>query len=134
MLSLAQASPDPIAPLWFVGPACVIALVVVSAHVVAIGKAEMPASRRRIRTVNGVLMMFTIPMLAYAFGVATPDRPRLFGMVWTLVVGLLAIVLFLAALDIANTWRLNWLARRELRRQIVEARNLAATRSGRVGV
>lgn len=82
----------------------------------------MPPSRKRIRKVNGLLMMFTTPLIAYAFAIASPQRPRLFVMVWTIVAGLVLLVLLLALGDIINTWFMSFSARRELRRQLAAAR------------
>jgi hypothetical protein len=112
----------PLAPVWLVVPLAVLALLVIAAHVLALDKTEMPASRRRIRKVNGLLMMFTVPLVAYAFGVASPSQARLFVMVWMIVAGLVFLVLMLAMLDIVNTWRVTWNERRQLKRQIDSAK------------
>jgi hypothetical protein len=118
--------PGPLAPAWFVFPMAFLALLVLAAHVAGLSREEMPDSRRRIRTVNGVLMMFTTPLLAYAFGLADPARPRVFVIVWVLVAGLVTLILFLALSDMLNTWRLNALERRELRRQLELGKQEAA--------
>jgi hypothetical protein len=128
MQTLAQwiTNAGPLAPVWLVIPIAILTLLVVAGHVVALEKADMPASRRRIRTVNGLLMMFTIPLAAYAFGIASPARQRLFVMVWVLVIGLVLIVLFLAVVDLLNTWLITLSERREMARQIAEARAAGA--------
>jgi hypothetical protein len=124
---LAQAgsilTSGPLAPTWLVVPLAVFALLVIAAHVLALDKAEMPASRKRIRKVNGLLMMFTVPLVAYAFGVANPSNARVFVMVWMIVAGLVFLVLMLAMLDIVNTWRVTWKERRQLKRQIDSAKD-----------
>src|SRR6476659_3985942 len=123
---LAQAgwilSSGPLAPVWLVVPIAVLTLLVIAAHVLALDKAEMPHSRRRIRKVNGLLMMFTVPLVAYAFGVASPSQARVFVLVWMIVAGLVFLVLMLAMLDIVNTWRVTWNERRQLKRQIDSAK------------
>jgi protein-S-isoprenylcysteine O-methyltransferase Ste14 len=86
----------------------------------------MPDSRRRIRTANGMLMLFTAPLLAYALGFANPAADqRAFVLSWMLVTGLLIIILLVAMLDIANNYRLMFLQRKalreELRRERMEA-------------
>src|SRR5215510_3061619 len=118
----AVSTGGPLAPAWLVAPLAVLALLVIAGHVLALDKAEMPASRRRIRKVNGFLMMFTTPLAAYAFAVVSPSRARLFVMVWMIVAGLVTLVLLLALLDMANTWRMTWAEKRELRRQVDAAR------------
>jgi hypothetical protein len=113
---------EPLAPAWLVLPLAILALLVIAGHVLALDKAQMPASRKRIRKVNGILMMFTTPLVAYAFAIVSPQRARLFVMVWMIVAGLVTLVLLLALLDVANTWRVTWMERRELRRQMELAR------------
>src|ERR1043165_8998496 len=104
MPTLAQSSSilsaGPLAPLWLVLPLSILALLVIAAHILTLDQAEMPASRKRIRRANGLLMMFTVPLVAYAFGIATPARARVFVMVWMIVAGLVMLVLSLALLDV----------------------------------
>ena len=132
---IAQASSilnaGPLLSPWFVIPLSIFALLVIAAHVLTLDQAEMPASRKRIRRVNGLLMMFTVPLVAYAFGIATPARPRVFVMVWMIVAGLVMLVLSLALLDVVNTWRVTRRQRRELRKQIASAREAATLLKGR---
>ena len=132
---IAQASSilnaGPLLSPWFVIPLSICALLVIAAHVLTLDQAEMPASRKRIRRVNGLLMMFTVPLVAYAFGIATPARPRVFVMVWMIVAGLVMLVLSLALLDVVNTWRVTRRQRRELRKQIASAREAATLLKGR---
>ena len=115
----------PLAPAWFVIPLAVLTLLIVASHVVTIDRSDMPPSRKRLRTVNGILMMFTIPLAAYAMGGVGPERSRVFVMVWTIVAGLVVLVLLLAIADLLNTWRMNWNERQELRQQIAAARLVA---------
>jgi hypothetical protein len=97
-----------IAPAWLVMPLAVVTLLVIAGHVLALQRADMPPFRKRLRTVNGVLMMFTVPVAAFAFAIIQPANQRLFIMVWMLVAGLLVLVLMLAVLDLAHTWLLAW--------------------------
>ncbi|MGH7244391.1 MAG: hypothetical protein ACREJD_13345 [Phycisphaerales bacterium] len=79
----------------------------------------MPASRRRIRTLNGWIMLFLVPLGAAAFGVVSPTNPRLFVLIWTIVVSMLILLIGLAVLDMVNTTRLH---RREKDRLTEEIR------------
>ncbi|MFO7253458.1 MAG: hypothetical protein DIU60_022165 [Actinomycetes bacterium] len=93
-------------------------LLVIAAHTLALQRdPDIPPVRRRIRTANGVLMMFTTALLAYAISVVTPATPSAFALAWLAVVGLLAIIITVALLDAAHTLRLHAQARRELRRE-----------------
>ena len=61
-------------------------------------------------------------LVAYAFGVVSPTRTRLFVMMWMIVAGLVFLVLMLALLDVVNTWRVTWAEKRALKRQIDSAK------------
>jgi uncharacterized membrane protein YhaH (DUF805 family) len=111
----------PIAPTWFVLPLAMIALLVVAAHMIvlrehAIGK--MPESRRQIRMVTGWIMMFTIPLTAYGFGIVHPAQEQEFLYAWTCIVGLLGLIVFMACIDAMNSIRLATVQRRALRDQL----------------
>jgi hypothetical protein len=124
----ALLSPDPIAPSWLVLPIALLAMLVVAGHVLLLSRADMPPGRRRIRTVNGLLMMFTIPLTAAAFSLVPPAQPhtRLFVMLWMLVAGLIVIVLSLAIVDVVHTFVIHRAERAELRRRLAEARAVIA--------
>jgi hypothetical protein len=109
---LAQTQ-TPVAPAWLVLPLAVLALLVVAWHWLSLGRAEMPAPRKRIRSVCGGLMLVSVPVFAYAFGIASPAKPRQFVLAWMIASSLLMLVLLIAALDLAYT---AWEARRELSR------------------
>lgn len=119
-------SPEPLAPMWLVAPIAILAMLVVGGHVLLIDRSDQPATRKRIRTVNGLLMMFTIPLIAAAFAFIPPTNTRLFVMSWVLVVGLIVLVLMLAILDMGASFLMHRKERAELRRQVIEARALAA--------
>jgi hypothetical protein len=106
---------SPLVPTWLAVTAATITLVGLMIHMRLLMTADIPPSRRRIRTVNGWLMLAAIPLLAYAFGFASPSQARLFGLVWAGSVGLIGIIVMLAMLDILNNWRLHRRAARALR-------------------
>lgn len=122
--TLAQAAP--MAPAWVVFPLAGFTLVVVMWHIGGVVRADLEPSRRRIRLANGGVMLALVPLIAYAFGVATTSQPRWFAMSWLLVMGLLGLMIVLAIMDSANTARLHTAERIELRRQTREALRVAA--------
>jgi len=110
----------PIAPSWFVLPLAMLALLIVAAHLIvlrehAIGK--MPESRRQIRMVTGWIMMFTIPLIAYGFGIVSPTNEQDFLMAWTGIVGMLGAVILMACVDALNSIRLARVQRREIHQE-----------------
>lgn len=119
--SLAVAMDRPIAPAWLALTLGMVTLVVVAGHLMALRAAEMPESRRRIRTVSGVVILMATPLVAYAFGIVTPSEAKAFTLAWSAVMGLLGLILILAALDIVNNGRIyreqHRAMRAEMRRQ-----------------
>ena len=117
MLILAQGS---LAPPWLVLPLAGIALLATATHIILLREApkgSLPESRRRIRIVTGWVIMFAIPLTAYAFGIARPAAAGTYLIVWMAVVALIGAVLMLAMLDALNTVRLHRMASRQLRRE-----------------
>jgi len=114
LLPIAQigSSATPIAPTWLVLPMALVTMVLIAGHLQAVRIADMPESRRRIRSAADVVMLVLSALLAYAFGIATPAHPRLFTLAWSACIGLLVVVLLLAFMDSANNLRLH---RREMR-------------------
>tara|TARA_R110000744_G_C19185091_1_gene543221 strand:- start:50 stop:442 length:393 start_codon:yes stop_codon:yes gene_type:complete len=113
----------PIAPSWFVLPLAMLALLVVASHLIvlrehAVGK--MPESRRQIRMVTGWVMMFTIPLVAYGFGIVSPTNEEPFLLAWTCIVGLLAGIVLMACVDAINSIRLARKETREMREELRE--------------
>lgn len=96
----------PLLPAWVVLPVAAIMLLIVATHLMLQLKSDMPASRRRIRTLNGWIMLFLVPIGAAAFGVVTPSDPRLFLLIWIVVILMLFLLIGLALLDMVNTTRL----------------------------
>jgi len=110
---------DPVLPFWFIGPLALLTMLVIAGHLLAMraARARVPASRYRVRTVNGGLMLTVTPLLAVAFGVVPPSESRVFVMVWFACMGLLAIVMVLAAVDALNNIRLMLVERARLREE-----------------
>jgi hypothetical protein len=126
MSTLAQSSLVPLVPAWVVVPLAVVVLLLLGAHVHLTARICVPESRRRIRMVNGVLMMMIVPVAAYALAIVPPASQRPFVLAWMLVAGLLCIVLALAVVDALNTMRLHANATRELRTLMRQALPVAA--------
>ncbi|MGH7131114.1 MAG: hypothetical protein ACREJO_04120 [Phycisphaerales bacterium] len=114
------ATSGPLAPGWVVAPVCALAMLATAAHVWAVQRAEMPASRRRIRTVTGLVLLVMWPLLGIALsGVDTADRRR-FVLVWMVVMGLVVMAIALAVLDMLNSARLAVREKRELMKAMRE--------------
>lgn len=115
----------PLAPGWLVLPLALVALLATAAHIIVLREAPagaLPESRRRIRMAAGWVIMPTIPLTAYAFGIADPTRPGFYALVWMAVMGLLGVILILAFLDALNTVRLHRVEVRRLRREMRQLR------------
>jgi len=115
----------PILPVWLVAPMAGVTMLVLAAHVASLRSTPMPHSRKRIRTANGVLMMFATPMLAFVFGAATPSEADEFVIGWTIVSVMLSMILMLAVLDMLNTARLHRAELRRIRREALKGDALA---------
>lgn len=100
---------------WVAVPVAAALMFMIAGHVLALQRAssELPASRRRIRTANGLVMLVLAPLLAYALsnGPGT-DQPRPMAALWLLILSMLVMVVGLAAMDVLNTVRLARAARR----------------------
>lgn len=117
-----------LAPAWLVLPLAAVALLATAAHIIVLREAPagaIPESRRRVRIATGWVIMVAIPLTAYGFGIADPDRPGVFMMVWTAVIGLIGAILLLAMLDAANTVRLHRAERRRLVNELKALRDEA---------
>lgn len=112
--------------MWVVAPATVAALIAIGGHLWSLPRASMPASRRRIRMANGVILIALTLLLAYALGYVgmlpggggSIGHIRAFVIVWMTIIALLPMVLMLAGLDVLNTVRLRLAARRRQRTQL----------------
>lgn len=115
---------------WVVMPMAILSLLVVAGHLSLLARSDMPPSRVRIRTANGLVMLLSLPVAAYALAIAKPAvDQRAFVIAWTMTAGMITIVLLLALLDIANTWRLHRREVRVLRERLDEARREALARA-----
>jgi len=108
-------------PWWLVVPLAGLTMGVVAWHTLRLQGADIPASRRRIRIVNGLFMLVLVPVLAFATGVVSPAVPRAFALAWIAVIVMLGLVLAMAILDIVNNVRLHRAEREELARQARQA-------------
>lgn len=104
----------PVLPWWVSVPLCGLTMGVLIAHLMALQRPEVPASRRRIRTASGLLMFLLAPLLAFAVSVAGPHAPRVMTLAWLAVVMLLTLVVALAWVDVLNNFRLLRRARQAL--------------------
>lgn len=115
-----------ILPGWIVGPVAAVMLVAIAAHVLAMHATPMPVRRRRIRTVNGLLMMLVTALLGYALGglpqvqrpIAAPAETKLFLLVWFTIIGLVGMIVMLAAMDSLHTLVLGMSTRKRLRQEL----------------
>ncbi|MEQ8770846.1 MAG: hypothetical protein RIB60_10105 [Phycisphaerales bacterium] len=127
-------SPHPIAPAWIVLPLSAVALVVIAGYLVALRAAPttevLPPSRRRIRMASGWVSMITVALLAYGFGVATPANARVFMLVWIAGTAMVGLVLMLAFIDLADSYRIRRDADRARRRELAAARRAALRGAG----
>lgn len=105
-------------PIWVSGPMAMLMLVAVAAHLLAMRDADMPESRRRIRTANGWLILITVPVLAVAFSVVPPTNARQFALIWAVAIAMLTLVIAMALVDMANNLRLARIQRRRFGRSI----------------
>ncbi len=112
------AATGPALPLWIVLPPCVLLMLILAGYVQALREAEVPESRRRIRTLGSVTMMLTQPLIVYLFAIATPANARTFMLTWALLIGLLGMLVVLALLDVVNNLRISANARQEFRAEL----------------
>lgn len=117
-------SETPIAPGWIVLPLAGITCVLIAGYITALREAPeslVPPSRKRIRTVSGVVAMMTVALSGFGFGYVPPSDARTFVVVWVTVTALLALVLLLAGIDLFDSWRLARAARTKRREVIAHA-------------
>ena len=92
---------------WLVTPVALLAMLLVAWHTVGIERSNHPASRKRIRTANGWVMLLAIPLVASGFSYVSADtQPRAFLLVWALAMCLVLLCVALAIADMFNTMRL----------------------------
>lgn len=109
-----------IIPLWLGLPVAAVLMLMVAAHALAVGESDHPASRKRIRQANAVMILLTVPLLTTGFCVLSArDQPREWALVWLSSFAMLGFVVMLAVVDVMNTLRLLRAARAKLRRELV---------------
>lgn len=133
VLSIAQSGFSPL-PTWVVMPIALIALLGVIWHMAALGRStSMPRSRRRIRLASSAVMLLLIPVSAAALSLIPPEQKRAFVLIWMAELGLLFIVIMLAALDMLDTHRMRMQHAAALRRDILSTRGqLLTALAGRI--
>jgi hypothetical protein len=109
---------ESILPVWFVLPLASLTLVVLGVHLQWMHQADMPGSRRRIRTASNLVSMLTVPLIAAGFALINPNDHRVFVMVWLAIVGLLGVVVVLAGVDMLNNLRIHSKERHQVRSEI----------------
>ncbi|MGQ0629020.1 MAG: hypothetical protein ACT4PL_13090 [Phycisphaerales bacterium] len=115
---------------WLALPLCAGAMLFIAGHVLALYRLDIPASRRRIRTAGGLLMLVLAPMLAYAGAVVPPADKRAFVLAWMAVMAILGLIIAVALIDVANNLRLHTRARADLRRSEAEALGVVGVGAG----
>lgn len=103
-------------PIWVSAPLAMITLVTVAAHLLAMRGADMPESRRRIRTANGWLILITAPVLVVAFSVVSRSQPRQFVLIWVIAMALVCFTILMAFVDMINNLRIARIQRQRLSR------------------
>lgn len=127
MLVRAGASLPPVVVI----PVTIALMGVVVAYQYSVARGAAPGSRKRIRLANGWVMLVNLPTVAAGFSLINhAAHPRLFLGVWALAGGLLLISVFLALVDVVNTYRIGQASREALRRELA-ARLLREARQGR---
>ncbi len=105
-----------VVPIWATGPLALALMGAVMVHLLVLAPRVEPASRRRIRTVNGWVMLVAVPMVAAGFSVVSPTtQPAVWVLVWMVAIGLIVLAVLLAVIDAANTVRLHRRLRDHLR-------------------
>lgn len=115
-------APSQLAPAWLVVPLAAGIVVLIWMHLSRMSRSEMPESRRRIRSANGLLLLLLPPLMTYALTMVSPQHPLEFVLAWAAVAALLALVVMMAVVDAMNTLRLARRARQELRLEVLRLR------------
>lgn len=96
-------------------PVCAALMIAVAVHAATLDRTKAPRSRRAIRLLNAWVMLLALPLIAAGFSLIDPDiRPRQFVLVWFAAGLLITCAVFLAAIDMLNTWRLERRAQTDL--------------------
>lgn len=104
-----------IPPALALPPSAILMLIVMFHLHATIRSKEGPASRRRIRTANGWIMLAAIPLLVAGFSLIDHEANQFaWALTWLAAILLLLLTLALAMLDVANTMRLQMAHRRKV--------------------
>ncbi len=108
-------------------------MLLVAGHLLALQSDRGPRSRRRIRQVNGALMLLLIPLLTAGFSLINHrTHPAVWVQVWLAAMVLLVFVVFFAVVDALNTARLRRAASAKARDRLRHLREeLRAHRRGK---
>lgn len=93
-------------PLWVLAPPAAVMMLVLAAYIQALREADVPESRRRIRTASSLVMMVLQPLLVYLFAIGGAHQPRPFVFTAALVLGLVALLVVLAIMDAINNTKI----------------------------
>jgi len=94
-------------PAWFCVPVAGLLFAIVALHMRATAKSDHPASRKRIRLANGILILINLPLLTAGFSLINPNaHPKPWVLIWVAAMALLACNVGLAIVDVVNTLRL----------------------------
>ena len=99
---------DVVLSAWITGPICAVLFACVLVHLSYLAPRVQPASRRRIRTASGAVLLIVLPLVCVGFSVLAPARqPTAWALTWIAASTLTGLAAFLALLDIVNTMRLH---------------------------
>lgn len=94
-------------PAWTIPPAVVIGLSLVW-YWLRLGRADVPPSRRRVRRLNTVFLLLSLPLFVRALSFLDPEQqPRAFLITWSILVLVMLMVIIMALLDAMNSLRLH---------------------------
>ena len=112
----AQASNTPVASAWLVIPPAAIMMLVMCFHIDGLLRSPHRSRRRRIRLLNGFVLLALAPLLVLGFAYVTPGTPRVFVVVWGLIFWLIGITVMFACMDSFITLRRRRMVMRRRRR------------------
>lgn len=117
---LAALAANPPLPAIAVVPLALLAMIFIAGHVMAMNDptSGVPTSRKRIRSANGVMLMWLVALVTYAISILNPEHTSRFVLTWLTIITVVGLVLILALLDVLNTIRLHSAARRIIREEL----------------
>ncbi len=118
LLSAAQASNTPVASPWLVIPPAAIMMLVMCFHIDGLLRSRHRSRRRRIRLLNGFVLLALAPLLVLGFCYVHAGTPRLFVAVWGLIFWLIGVTVMFACMDSFITIRRRRLVMQRRRRAL----------------